>query len=117
MTNELIAKIKAGNTPAAQYIGKYAQLRGTYNYLWDELASAAWLDPGLITKKENRYLDIVIDHSATYGDTLVWSDNDKPKRFLPPVEVQFDLDTERFYKLFVDLLTAPTPQASAPAKP
>jgi purine nucleosidase len=117
MTNELIAKIKAGNTPTAQYIGKYAQLRGTYNYLWDELASAAWLDPGLITKKENRYLDIIIDRGATYGDTLVWSDNDKPKRFLPPVEVQFDLDTERFYKLFVDLLTAPTPQAGAPAKP
>jgi len=117
MTNELIAKIKAGNTPAAQYIGKYAQLRGTYNYLWDELASVAWLDPDLITKKENRYLDIVLDRGVTYGDTLVWSDNDKPKRFLPPVEVQFDLDTERFYKLFVDLLTAPTPQASAPAKP
>jgi len=117
MTNEWIAKIKAGKMPAAQYIGKYAQLRGTYNYLWDELASAAWLDPSLITKKENRYLDIVLDRGATYGDTLVWSDNDKPKRFMPPVEVQFDLDTERFYKLFVDLLTAPTPPASGLAKP
>jgi len=28
----------------------------------------------------------------------------------PPVEVQVDLDTERFYKMFVDLLTAPTPK-------
>jgi hypothetical protein len=25
--------------------------------------------------------------------------------------VQFDLDTDKFYKLFVELLTAPTPQA------
>jgi hypothetical protein len=25
------------------------------------------------------------------------------------VEVQFDLDTDRFYKMFVDLLKAPTP--------
>jgi len=25
--------------------------------------------------------------------------------------VQVDLDTERFYKLFVELLSAPTPQA------
>src|SRR5208283_3450966 len=55
LTNELIDKIKTGKTPSAQYIGKYARLRGSYNYLWDELASAAWLDPSLITKKENRY--------------------------------------------------------------
>jgi hypothetical protein len=26
-----------------------------------------------------------------------------------PVEVQDDLDREKFYKMFVDLLTAPTP--------
>jgi len=26
------------------------------------------------------------------------------------VEVQRDLDTQKFYKMFVDLLTAPTPQ-------
>src|SRR6202047_3527952 len=41
MTNDLIEKIKAGNSPAAQYIGKYAHLRGSYNYLWDELTSGA----------------------------------------------------------------------------
>ena len=28
MTNELIDRVKAGKSPAAQYIGKYAQLRG-----------------------------------------------------------------------------------------
>jgi hypothetical protein len=27
-----------------------------------------------------------------------------------PVEVQDDLDLEKFYKIFVDLLTAPTPK-------
>jgi inosine-uridine nucleoside N-ribohydrolase len=111
MTNELIDKVRAGKVPAAQYIGKYAQLRGSFNYLWDELASAAWLDPSLITKKENRYMDVIIDRSPGYGDTLTWSDLDKPKREMPPVEIQVDLDTERFYKLFVDLLTAPTPGA------
>jgi inosine-uridine nucleoside N-ribohydrolase len=112
MTNDLIdgIKIKAGNSPAAQYIGKYARLYGTHNYLWDELAAVAWLDPSLITKKENRYLDVDLDRGAGYGDTLTWSDGDKPKRDVQSVEVQFDLDTERFYKLFVELLTAPTPQ-------
>jgi purine nucleosidase len=111
MTNELIDKIKKSNTPAAQYIGKYSHLRGSYNYLWDELTSLAWLDPSLITKKENRYMDINLDHGAGYGDTLTWSDSDKPKRDLQPVEVQVDLDKEKFYKMFVDLLSADTPLA------
>jgi len=31
--------------------------------------------------------------------------------------VQFDLDTERFYKLFVDLLTASTPQPGKSSTP
>jgi purine nucleosidase len=109
MTNDLIDKIKASNTPSAQYIGRYAHLRGSYNYLWDELASVAWLDPSVITKKEIRYMDVELDRGAGYGDTLTWSEKDKPQREVQPVEVQVDLDTEKFYKLFVDLLSAPTP--------
>jgi purine nucleosidase len=109
MTKELIDRIKASHTPSAQYIAKYAHLRGTYNYLWDELASVAWLDPSVITKKEIRYMDVNLDRGAGYGDTLTWPEKDKPQREVQPVEVQVDLDTEKFYKLFVDLLTAPTP--------
>lgn len=115
MTNELIDKIKASNSPSAQYIGKYARLRFSYNYLWDELASAAWLDPSLITRKENRYMDVNLERGPGYGDTLTWTDRDKPKRDVQSVEVQFDLDTDRFYKMFVDLLKAPTPQAKPSA--
>jgi purine nucleosidase len=114
MTNELIDKIKAGTSPAAQYIGKYARLRGNYNYLWDELTSAAWLDPSLITKKENRYMDVDLGRGAAYGDTLTWSDRDKPKREVQSVEVQVDLDTEKFYKMFVELLSGPTPPPERP---
>jgi inosine-uridine nucleoside N-ribohydrolase len=117
MTNELIDKIKTSNTPSAQYIGKYAHLRGTYNYLWDELASVAWLDPSVITKKEVRYMDVNIDRGAGYGDTLTWSEKDKPQREVQPVEIQVDLDTEKFYKLFVELLSGPTPPAANAPKP
>jgi inosine-uridine nucleoside N-ribohydrolase len=117
MTNQLIDQIKASNSPAAQYIGKYAHLHGSYNYLWDELAAVAWLDPSLITTKENRYLDIDLNRGPDYGNTLIWTDIDKPKRDLPLVEVQFDLDKDKFYKLFVDLLTAPTPTAGKTSAP
>jgi inosine-uridine nucleoside N-ribohydrolase len=110
MTKELIDRVKAGNSPAAQYVAKYSRLRGEYNYLWDELTAAAWLDPSLITKKETRLMDVDLDRGAGYGNILTWTDRDKPKLEVQPVEIQVDLDTERFYKMFVDLLTAPTPK-------
>jgi inosine-uridine nucleoside N-ribohydrolase len=114
MTKELIERIKAANTPAAQYIGKYARLRGEFNYLWDELAVAAWLDPAIITKKETLYMDVDLDRGAGYGNALTWSDRDKPVLEVQPVEVQVDLNTEKFYKMIVDLLTAPTPHGARP---
>jgi purine nucleosidase len=112
LTSELINRIKAADSPAAHYIGQYAHLHGNYNYLWDELAAAAWLDPSLITKKEVMFMDVDLEHGAGYGNTVAWSQQDRPKIELQPVEVQDDLDLERFYKLFVDLLSAPTPSAT-----
>lgn len=108
-TPVLMDRIKASDSAAARYIGKYARLRGNYNYLWDELAAAAWLDPSIITKKEMLFMDIDLDRGASYGNTLSWVDRDKPNLVGPPVEVQDDLDLEKFYKMFVDLLSADTP--------
>jgi inosine-uridine nucleoside N-ribohydrolase len=110
LTQELIDRVKAHNTPAARYVGAYARVRGQYNYLWDELAAMAWLDPRLITAKSTRYLDVDLNHGASYGETLSWSEQDKPKIVGPPVEIQVDLDAQKFYKQFVDLLAAPTPK-------
>lgn len=107
---DLLSKIKASNSPAAQYVAKYSRRRGQYDYLWDELAAAAWLDPSIITKKETRLMDIDVTHGANYGNTLTWSDQDKPVVQLQPVEIQVDLDTAKFNSMFVDLLSAPTPK-------
>jgi len=110
LTKELLDRIKAGSSPAAHYVGTYARIFGEYNYLWDELAAAAWLDPSLITAHETRYLDVDLNRGAGYGNTLSWTEQDKPKLTGSPAEVQVDLDIGKFYKLFVDLLTAPTPK-------
>lgn len=110
LTTDLINRIRGAISPAARYVGQYARLHGEYNYLWDELAAAAWLDPSLITKKETRYMDVDLDRGgAGYGNTLTWTEQDKPKLELQPVELQLDLETEKFYKMFVDLLSAATP--------
>jgi len=109
-TSELINRIKTGDSLAARYVGKYSRLYGEYNYLWDELTAAAWLDPSLITRKETRLMDVDLGRGANYGNVLTWTNQDKPKIEVQPVEIQMDLDTEKFYKMFVDLLLAPTPK-------
>jgi len=109
LTQELIDRIKTSGSPAARYIGNYARLRGQYNYLWDELAAAAWLDTSIITKKETLFMNVDLDRGAGYGNTLSWTEHDRPAFETQPVEVQDDLDLDEFYKLFVDLLRAPTP--------
>jgi purine nucleosidase len=105
MDRDLISQIGKSKYPAAQYTAKYAE----GNYLWDELASVAWLDPSIITKWEKLYLDVSIDHGASYGDTLVWAEDTRPHLGERLVEIQEDLDIKKFYKEFVDLLTRPTP--------
>lgn len=104
---DLVNRIKAGDSPAARYIGQYARLHEN-NYLWDELAAAAWLDPSIITRKETRFIDVDIDHGANYGNTLSWSDRDRPKLEVKTADIQDDLDSEKFYRMFVQLLTAAT---------
>jgi inosine-uridine nucleoside N-ribohydrolase len=79
--------------------------------MWDELAAAAWIDPSVITKKETLYMSVNLDRGAAYGDTLTWSDKDKPSIALRPVEIQVDLDTEKFNRMFVNLMTTRAPKA------
>jgi inosine-uridine nucleoside N-ribohydrolase len=110
LTTGLISRVKTGKSSAARYFGDYSRLYGEYNYLWDELAAVSWLDPSLITKKETRFMDVDLDRGAGYGNILTWSESDRPKIEVRPVEIQVDLDTEKFYRMFVDLLTAPTPK-------
>jgi inosine-uridine nucleoside N-ribohydrolase len=107
MERRLIEQVAKSPTPAAQYVAKYAET----NYLWDELAAVAWLDPSVITKWQKLYVDVALDHGASYGDTLAWAPGHQPGLGEVLAEVQKDLDKEKFYKEYVDLLTRPTPMA------
>ena len=75
--------------------------------MWDELAPAAWIDPTLITRQETRYMAVDLDRGTGYGNTLTWAEKDKPQITVQPVEIQFDLDKERFYRMFIGLMSAP----------
>jgi inosine-uridine nucleoside N-ribohydrolase len=111
LTAAIVKQIEASGTPLARYISKFAMYSPGADIMWDELAAAAWIDPTLITKRETRYMDVDLDHGAAYGNTLTWTEKDKPPLALQPVEIQVDLDLEKFYRMFVSLMSAPTPPA------
>ncbi|HEX6505738.1 MAG TPA: nucleoside hydrolase [Terriglobales bacterium] len=100
-TSEMKATIAKAHTPVTDYLDKYS-LPG---YMWDEIAGAVLLDPSIITVQKQLYMDIDVDHGASYGKTLFWDSKAQVPPYLHLASVQFDLDTEKFYKLFVDLMT------------
>lgn len=112
LTAEMLAEIGKSHEPAAQYLTRYTRKPG--EYLWDELAAAAWLDPSLITHERFVYMDVSVDKGISYGDTLVWTDRDKPAITLQKVHAQMDVDWPKFQKMFVQLMSAPTPNAHDP---
>jgi len=101
MTNAVIQQIAGAGTPSAMYIGKYSH----EELLWDELAAVVWLHPEIITRQEKLYMDMDISHTAGYGNTLVWTQDEHPGLGEQLVNVQVDLDGDKFMKLLVELLS------------
>jgi purine nucleosidase len=99
--------IAKAHTPVARYLTEYA----VESFMWDELSAAAMIDPSIITGQKELYVDIDIDHGPSYGETLFW----EPGTELPPYErkatVQFDVDAQKLYDLYVKLMTQPPRKA------
>ena len=111
LTQDLLNRIKAGNTPAARYVGTYSHLYGEYNYLMGRTRGISVARPD----DDHRERDALSGRGSQPRRQLrKHSELDregKPVVAGSPVEVQVDLDTESFYKMLVDLLTAPTPES------
>jgi inosine-uridine nucleoside N-ribohydrolase len=103
-TKAMIDQIAKAGTPSAQYIGKWSD----EEYLWDELAALAWIDPNIITKEESLYMDIDISHAGGYGNTLVWMPGNQPGLGEQLVHVQTELDLDRFNRELIELLSRPS---------
>lgn len=103
-TKAMLDEIAGSSNPAAKYLVTYTD---RFSYCWDELAAAAWLDPAIITKEKELYIDVNLSRGSFYGDTLSWTAENKPALDLQPVHVQTDLDLPRFNRLFIELMKAP----------
>lgn len=109
MTPGFVKQIQAGGTPLSHYVAQFAMLTPGADIMWDELAAAAWIDPSIITRSETRFMSVDLDHGAGYGNTLTWNARDGAHLSTQAVEIHFDLDSEKFYRMFVSLMTGPTP--------
>ena len=113
LTPAMIKQIESSGTAVAQYVARFFLSDQGGTYMWDELAAAAWIDPAIITKSETRYMSVDLERGAAYGNTLTWTDQDKPKAGTQPAEVQLDLDAGKFYRMFIHAMSAQTPPAAA----
>ena len=103
-TQAMLDEIAKSPNPAARYIAAWSQDR---YYLWDELAACAWLDPSIITKEKQVYMDVDLSHGPSYGDTVTWTDAMRPATDVQKVHAQMDVDLARFTREFVELMSAP----------
>jgi purine nucleosidase len=112
--DETRQQIARSHSKSAEYVTKFAGRGG--GYMWDEIAAVAWLDPSIITKQQELYVNIDIDHGAGYGQTIFVEAASEPAQGQPPVPrkmaswwrvatVQWDLDVQRFYDQFAALMS------------
>lgn len=71
-------------------------------YIWDSLAAAYLVDPGIVTKSELQYLDVLASWGRYYGATVPLDRRVAPNA--TPVRVMLQLDHNRMWALFRDKL-------------
>jgi inosine-uridine nucleoside N-ribohydrolase len=109
----LVARIARAGTPLARYIEKFHRKQPPaadpdwvpWIFMWDEVSAASVLDPSIITRSREMYVDVDIDHGLNYGNTLAWEPTQGQPVGVRKATVQFDLDLPRFYDLYVNLMT------------
>lgn len=109
-TEPMLAEIAKSKSAAAQYIARYTKDRTP---MWDELAVCSLLDPSIIAKTRDVYMDVDVSHGPSYGDTLTWAKEMKPELDLQLVHAQVEADAAKFSRMFVDLMTTSPPHSSA----
>ncbi len=100
ITPELLHRLSQAHTPLAQWIAR----REPGFPMWDEIATAVWLDPSLITSSARLYVDVNTQFDAGYGDTLSWSPGYQPGLGEQLETVVRRIDVPRFEGLLTRLL-------------
>jgi inosine-uridine nucleoside N-ribohydrolase len=85
------------------------------SFVWDTLTAAVFIDPSIATRVETRYLDVDTSYGPNYGRSIGYyesrrRDFENPENFpagTQSVQVLFDIDRDKFWDLWIDLLSKP----------
>jgi inosine-uridine nucleoside N-ribohydrolase len=101
-TAELQQKVAISGTRWADYFGRF----GRQLPMWDEVAASAWLDPTVVTRREQMLVDFDTSFTASYGATLSWAPDSGPGLGEREVDVVMDVDVARIERMTVELMTS-----------
>jgi len=134
-SERLMRRVVDAGGPLAQHVNQiYLQTPPppgltTWSMMWDELLVAYIIDPTVITKSEEMYVDVDIEHGPQYGIMLMWKPSAKlPDFLLPysgprapdrekwaghlkpppqlhPASVQLQADVKKFEDIFVEAMS------------
>ena len=77
--------------------------------MWDEIATAVWLDPALIARADELAVDVDTGFTAGYGNTLSWPAGHGPGLGEHPATVVRDVHVKGLERLMIELTNRPTP--------
>ena len=105
----LFDRIVAADTPLTRLMRhdmgpRFERDRAATWYVWDCITAAWLIDPSTVTVSERLPIVVNTTFGPKYGATSVRPDGPAGAR---RIEVMLDLDVERFYALYADLLTRP----------
>jgi inosine-uridine nucleoside N-ribohydrolase len=83
--------------------------------VWDSLAAALVIRPGLATRLDQRYVDVDATYGPDYGRSLAYGPSDRADLSRPgdfprgtqKVKILKDINRPAFWDLFISLVTAP----------
>ena len=117
MTRAWFEKLVAADTPFTRLIReldgpRYAEDPERVVFMYDQIAVASLIDPTLVTTTE-LYVDVDTNPGVSYGAALgfdrIWPGAEGARK----MAVQYDLDWERFIRMFIERVTRPIPARPA----
>ena len=110
-TLEVAKAASKGDSPIARYFNDTFLRRivehPVTSLMYDQIAVLSFLEPEVVTRAEELWIDIEIDHGPSYGLTLFWDSDRTPPPGVRKAKVQLDLDYPRFIELFLELMNKP----------
>ena len=109
------------NAPETPLTRMYKDLRGPdwkanpdkRSFVWDSITAAIFLKPEIITKMEERFIDIDTNMGIYYGRSIGYHESRRrsfahPENFpdgTQKVKVLKDIDRDAFWNLYIEIFT------------